>query len=31
MDWLVDPATGDVFPEYAQDYALKKKAIRKAA
>ena len=31
MDWLIDPATGDVFPEFAADYALKKRAVRKAA
>ena len=33
MDWLIDPKTGDVYPEYAKDYALKKKSrrMRKAA
>ena len=32
MDWLIDPETGDVYPEYAADYALKRKRqMRKAA
>ena len=31
MEWLINPETGDVWEEFANDYVLKTRRVRKAA
>jgi sterol desaturase/sphingolipid hydroxylase (fatty acid hydroxylase superfamily) len=31
MDWLIDPTTGEIKPEYQQDYELRGKALKASA